>query len=258
MSFVYISLSWHQRTPPIPIPTITFPRNTPQPLQALSLLLLLSTSYFFYPCSVPALDFLSSFALFPLILLLLLIFHPVSINRRFPPIPSTCLAWLLSPQRKLALVCYLPYRKRIPGHSMDIANISFFSVIAAGPYVSCIAYLPANLPWGSIGSTTKTRHKQHIHIHIHIHKPHITHTHTSIQYQQSQAIRANGQIFVSGQIPADASANLVEGSIGDKTQACCDNIKAILDAAGSNVQRIVKVNVCFIPPPGFEWAVWLY
>ncbi|RJE19710.1 hypothetical protein PHISCL_07945 [Aspergillus sclerotialis] len=59
----------------------------------------------------------------------------------------------------------------------------------------------------------------------------------------SQAIRANGQIFVSGQIPADASANLVSGSISDKTQACCDNIKAILDAAGSSVQKIVKVNV---------------
>jgi enamine deaminase RidA (YjgF/YER057c/UK114 family) len=61
--------------------------------------------------------------------------------------------------------------------------------------------------------------------------------------QQSQAIRANGQIFVSGQIPADASATLIEGSIGDKTQVCCDNIKAILTAAGSSVSKIVKVNV---------------
>lgn len=60
---------------------------------------------------------------------------------------------------------------------------------------------------------------------------------------QSQAIRANGQIFVSGQIPADASANLVKGNIGELTQACCDNIKAILDAAGSSVSKIVKVNV---------------
>ena len=61
---------------------------------------------------------------------------------------------------------------------------------------------------------------------------------------QSQAIRANGQIFVSGQIPADSSANLIEGNIGEKTQACCDNIKAILTAAGSSVDKIVKVNVC--------------
>ncbi|KAJ5189814.1 YjgF/Yer057p/UK114 family [Penicillium cf. griseofulvum] len=59
----------------------------------------------------------------------------------------------------------------------------------------------------------------------------------------SQAIRANGQIFVSGQIPASASATLIEGTIGAKTQVCCDNIKAILTAAGSSVDKIVKVNV---------------
>ncbi|KAJ5876133.1 YjgF/Yer057p/UK114 family [Penicillium soppii] len=59
----------------------------------------------------------------------------------------------------------------------------------------------------------------------------------------SQAIRANGQIFVSGQIPADASATLIEGTIGEKTQICCNNIEAILTAAGSSVSKIVKVNV---------------
>lgn len=66
---------------------------------------------------------------------------------------------------------------------------------------------------------------------------------TPINPPQSQAIRANGQIFVSSQIPADSSANLVQGNIGELTQACCDNIKAILDAAGSDVSKIVKVNV---------------
>ncbi|KZF22347.1 YjgF-like protein [Xylona heveae TC161] len=59
----------------------------------------------------------------------------------------------------------------------------------------------------------------------------------------SQAIRANGQIFVSGQLPTDAAGNLVEGNISDKTQACCNNIKAILTAADSAVHKIVKVNV---------------
>ncbi|KNG90294.1 putative translation initiation inhibitor [Aspergillus nomiae NRRL 13137] len=60
---------------------------------------------------------------------------------------------------------------------------------------------------------------------------------------QSQAVRANGQIFVSGQIPADASGNLVTGNIGELTQACCNNIKAIVEAAGSSVNKIVKVNM---------------
>jgi hypothetical protein len=73
---------------------------------------------------------------------------------------------------------------------------------------------------------------------------------------QSQAIRANGQIFVSGQIPADSSANLIEGNIGEKTQVCCDNIKAILTAAGSSVDKIVKVNVCG-SLPGFVIVVIL-
>jgi enamine deaminase RidA (YjgF/YER057c/UK114 family) len=62
---------------------------------------------------------------------------------------------------------------------------------------------------------------------------------------QSQAIRANGTIYVSGQIPADASGNLVEGNIGTLTQACCNNIQAIVTAAGSSVGKIVKVNVSF-------------
>ncbi|BCS23315.1 uncharacterized protein APUU_31540A [Aspergillus puulaauensis] len=59
----------------------------------------------------------------------------------------------------------------------------------------------------------------------------------------SQAVKANGQIFLSGQIPADKNGNLVEGDIATKTQACCDNIKAILDAAGSSVSKIIRVNV---------------
>jgi enamine deaminase RidA (YjgF/YER057c/UK114 family) len=48
-------------------------------------------------------------------------------------------------------------------------------------------------------------------------------------------------IFVSGQIPGDASGKLVEGSIGDKTAQCCKNIMAILEEAGSDIERVVKV-----------------
>ncbi|KAI9785612.1 MAG: hypothetical protein M1816_000359 [Peltula sp. TS41687] len=59
----------------------------------------------------------------------------------------------------------------------------------------------------------------------------------------SQAILAAGQIFVSGQIPADAQGNLIEGDISKKTEACIANISAILRAAGSSIGRVVKVNV---------------
>ncbi|KAL2000503.1 hypothetical protein VTN02DRAFT_2983 [Thermoascus thermophilus] len=59
----------------------------------------------------------------------------------------------------------------------------------------------------------------------------------------SQAIKANGQVFVSGQIPADANGNLIEGNIGQKTEQCCKNIAAVLEAAGSSIQKTVKVNI---------------
>ena len=58
---------------------------------------------------------------------------------------------------------------------------------------------------------------------------------------QSQAIAVGPQLYVSGQIPGDKDGNLVEGSIADKTKACCANIAAILKEAGTDVSRVVKV-----------------
>lgn len=52
---------------------------------------------------------------------------------------------------------------------------------------------------------------------------------------------AGPHIFVSGQIPADAQGNLVEGSIAEKTKSCCENVMAILEEAGSDISRVVKV-----------------
>ncbi|KAI9673598.1 MAG: hypothetical protein M1817_002235 [Caeruleum heppii] len=59
----------------------------------------------------------------------------------------------------------------------------------------------------------------------------------------SQAITTPHQIYVSGQIPALPTGALVTGSITDQTTACCRNIAAILEAAGSSMERVVKVNV---------------
>jgi reactive intermediate/imine deaminase len=78
-------------------------------------------------------------------------------------------------------------------------------------------------------------------------KPHSNHTrHTSTWLTdaiQSQAIIAGPQIFVSGQIPADNTGTLIEGSIADKTTQCCENIVGILKEAGVGIERVVKVNV---------------
>jgi 2-iminobutanoate/2-iminopropanoate deaminase len=60
----------------------------------------------------------------------------------------------------------------------------------------------------------------------------------------SQAIRANGFVFVSGQIPIDPATNeLISGDISQQTARVLDNLKAILEAAGSSLDRAVKVGV---------------
>ncbi|RMX87522.1 hypothetical protein D0869_02309 [Hortaea werneckii] len=59
----------------------------------------------------------------------------------------------------------------------------------------------------------------------------------------SQAVIAGPHVFVSGQIPATAEGKLVEGSIADKTTACCEGLKNILEDAGSSISRCVKVTV---------------
>jgi 2-iminobutanoate/2-iminopropanoate deaminase len=60
----------------------------------------------------------------------------------------------------------------------------------------------------------------------------------------SQAIKANGFIFVSGQTAFDpATGKPLEGDTALQTQRTFENLKAILEAAGSSLDRVVKVGV---------------
>jgi 2-iminobutanoate/2-iminopropanoate deaminase len=60
----------------------------------------------------------------------------------------------------------------------------------------------------------------------------------------SQAIRANGLIFVSGQTPIDpATQQLISGSIAEQTERVLRNIQAILTQAGSSMDRVVRCGV---------------
>lgn len=60
----------------------------------------------------------------------------------------------------------------------------------------------------------------------------------------SQGVVANGFVFCSGQIPLDpATGELVEGSIGDQTRRCMENLAAVLKEAGSGPEDMVKVTV---------------
>lgn len=63
---------------------------------------------------------------------------------------------------------------------------------------------------------------------------------------QSQAIQAAGLVWLSGQIPADARGNLIQGSTVEKSRAIIQNAQAILQEAGSGLDRVVKVVVSSI------------
>lgn len=60
----------------------------------------------------------------------------------------------------------------------------------------------------------------------------------------SQAIKANGFIFTSGQIAFDPATNqIIQGDIGAQTERVLKNLEAILKAAGSGLERVVRTTV---------------
>lgn len=60
----------------------------------------------------------------------------------------------------------------------------------------------------------------------------------------SQAVRWNGLIYCSGQIPLDpATGQLVEGGIEEQTARVLDNLKAVLEEAGATLETVLKTTI---------------
>jgi 2-iminobutanoate/2-iminopropanoate deaminase len=60
----------------------------------------------------------------------------------------------------------------------------------------------------------------------------------------SQAIRTNGILYVSGQVALDPKTGEMKGTdVREQTERVVENIKGILEAAGSNLHHIVKTTV---------------
>ena len=60
----------------------------------------------------------------------------------------------------------------------------------------------------------------------------------------SQAVISNGWAFLSGQIPIDPATNqITEGGIAAQTERVLENLKSVLEAAGSSLERVVKTTV---------------
>lgn len=62
----------------------------------------------------------------------------------------------------------------------------------------------------------------------------------------SQAVKANGLVFTSGQIAINpVSGNVEAVTIEEQTEQVCTNLKSVLEAAGSSLEKAVKT-VCFL------------
>ena len=60
----------------------------------------------------------------------------------------------------------------------------------------------------------------------------------------SQAVRAGGFVFASGQIPIDpATGEFVAGGVAEQTDQVLRNVSAVLEAAGTRLDRVVKTTV---------------
>jgi 2-iminobutanoate/2-iminopropanoate deaminase len=78
----------------------------------------------------------------------------------------------------------------------------------------------------------------------------------------SQAVKAAGLVFVSGTAPADpVTGALIGDTIQEQTRQCLTNVSAILEAAGSSLDRIVSATVVLADEDDFagmneEWVRW--
>ena len=90
----------------------------------------------------------------------------------------------------------------------------------------------------------------------------VTTDHASASPYYSQAVRAAGLLFVSGQAGYDPTTNKLAGpTVQEQTQQCLKNIAAILDDAGSSMDRIVSATFILRDPADFagmneEWLAW--
>jgi 2-iminobutanoate/2-iminopropanoate deaminase len=78
----------------------------------------------------------------------------------------------------------------------------------------------------------------------------------------SQAVKAAGLVFVSGTAPHDPATGQITGTtIQEQTRQCLTNIAAILEEAGSSLDKIVSVTVILADEDDFpgmneEWLRW--
>lgn len=61
----------------------------------------------------------------------------------------------------------------------------------------------------------------------------------------SQAIKVGNLVFCSGQIPVDPKTGEVAATVAEQAEQSCKNVKALVEAAGSSMEKVVKTT-CFL------------
>jgi 2-iminobutanoate/2-iminopropanoate deaminase len=75
----------------------------------------------------------------------------------------------------------------------------------------------------------------------------------------AQAVRAAGWVWVSGQIGLDpASGRLVDGGVAAETRRALSNLRAIVEAAGSGLDRIVRATVYLVDLADYDVVNRIY
>lgn len=75
----------------------------------------------------------------------------------------------------------------------------------------------------------------------------------------SQAVKANGLVFTSGQIALDpATGNVVEGSFDDQVHRVFRNLEAVLKEAGSGFDRVLRATVYLTDMGNFQTLNTIY
>lgn len=59
----------------------------------------------------------------------------------------------------------------------------------------------------------------------------------------SQAIKSGGLVYVSGQVPIDPATGKIPEAITDQARQSLTNIKSILEAAGSSMEKVIRVGI---------------
>jgi len=75
----------------------------------------------------------------------------------------------------------------------------------------------------------------------------------------SQAVKINGMIFVSGQIAIDpATGSITDGDVQAQTRQVLNNVKAVLEAAGSSLDKVAKTTVYITDMDNFSKVNEIY